>query len=396
MSIKKLLLSSLSRVRMRGNGALLTVIAISVGVSMVTALWAQMDGVAATFSRSLGALGTRDIVLSAQGRNLLTDIDLAKLYEAEGVSNVLSISSASLRISEFDSSVLILGLSPSDLEGFLSHLRILEGGMYPPMPVPLVLLGNRLAYNDSGEVRYRLGEPVLGQVAEKPIRLTVVGILELYGKMPMIDPDLTVFASASYVKEQLGAKGYSLLIVSVADADTVDQVTEYIRSIFESRVSVSSIKQLADTQYRIMAHLQLLSIAFSGIAFTAAGFGAFYILSSPTGNGSSSTVTAGEPHVGIRVFPWTYLLEGGIVASLGTCLGAVLGIVLAYMLPPILRSTWSWMLTGSQFPPGFLMDYRPELGLAGIGVGFTVSMLVGLISSACAARMTYMHRPIEA
>jgi hypothetical protein len=145
-----------------------------------------------------------------------------------------------------------------------------------------------------------------------------------------------------------------------------------------------------------MAHLQLLLIAFSGIAFTAASFGTFYILSSPIENSPPSAETIGEHPVGIGGFSWPYLLEGATVASLGTCLGGVLGIVLAYMLPPMLRSTWSWMLTGSQFPPGFLTDYRPELGFAGIGVGFTVSMLVGLISSAFAARITYMHRLIEA
>lgn len=396
MNSHKLVQYSLNRVRKRGNGAILTVLALALGVGMTTALWAQIDGVTATFSRSLGNVGPNDILVSAQGRNLLTNIDVMKLRQAEGVCNIVPISSLSLRVSKLDSPVLIVGISPSYLGSFLNNIKILQGTAYPPMSLPFVLIGNRVAFNDTGDVRYRLGEPVLAQVGDKPTKLTIVGILDFCGKTKMVDPDNTIFASETFVKEQLGANGYTLVIVSIADSGEVDQAAQYIQYVFTNQATVTSVKELVDTQSRLLMHVQLLSLAFSGLAFTAGGFGVFYILSNFTKNRSIDTTAAEDPTSDFKGFSRTYLVEGAIMASFGTAVGAVIGTVLAFMLPPILKTAWSWMLSSSAFPPGFRLDYKPEIGLFGIGLGFIVSMIAALTSSFCAAKVAYTARRPEA
>ncbi len=65
------------------------------------------------------------------------------------------------KIAGLEDSVTLLCISSSDLRNLLGEIKLIDGSLYMDVPVPQALIGYYIAFDEAGEVRYRVGQPML-------------------------------------------------------------------------------------------------------------------------------------------------------------------------------------------------------------------------------------------
>ena len=264
MRLTDVLVLAWRQLKERKLRTILTVLAVAVGVTTILALSAQVEGVKVSIIESLGRLGPETILVTQRGRMPITDADVARLLSLEGISKVIPILTTSGRISTINENVNLVGIGSTDIGSFLGDIRLLQGNLYPDVPAPQAIVGNSIAFDQAGSSRYSAGQPILIQLGQRQIMLTVVGVLDSYGASLMIQPDRAIFVPIEYTKNLIRSGGYSLLVVKAVNAESVDQIIELLGFVFGDRVSINTIKQITQTVVSVVGQINMLLIAIAG------------------------------------------------------------------------------------------------------------------------------------
>jgi putative ABC transport system permease protein len=305
-----------------------------------------------------------------------------------------------VRVPGIDTPVNLAGLSSVNLNSVLGEIKVAEGSMYIDAPAPQALIGYSVAYTDSGQSRYVVSQPLLVQVQQRSVMLTVTGIMESYGSSPLIQPDSAIFLPIDYLKMMARLSGYNFLVVKANTVEEVDAVTELLNNAFGSRASVTSIKQVSETVTGITNQISILLFGIAGTSFIAAGLGTFNIMMVSVLERVREIgilKSLGMKDEGILAL---YVTQGALVGVLGSLTGLGLGVALAYVLPGFLGSANFGGVRspnlGASRSVNVMTDYSPIITFENVAFAMSISLLVTLISSAYPAWRASQMRPVEA
>ncbi len=407
MKASDILVLSLRQLKERKLRSILTILAIAVGVTSIIALSAQVEGVSQSITGELEKLGPDTVMVTVRGTTLFTDADVIRLKELEGVSEVTPILGTRVSVTGIDDPVSLVGVASSDLVSLLGEVKLLDGSMYFDAPAPQALIGYSVAKDEIGQTRYEVGQPILVQMGQRPIMMTVVGVLDTYGALLTIQPDDAIFIPIDYVKTLSSSGTYTIIMVQAESTEKVDLIVELIGYIFGGRASVTSIKQITGTVISITSQINLLLIGIAGISFIAAGLGTFNIM--------MISVLERVREIGIlkalgmkdKGVLALYLTQGLLAGLFGSLAGLGLGAIVAYAIPIILGGLMAGAgpensigaNDGQSMGAGFRnirLSYTPAISLTYLGIATAMSIAVTLLSSAYPAWKASRLNPVEA
>ena len=379
--------------------------AVAVGVTSIIALSAQVEGVKDQITQSLQKLGPDTVIVMGQGRTqLFTDADVSRLRSLEGVSAVTPVLMTSVKVTGIDDPVNLVAVSSVELVNFLGEVRLLDGDIYYDVPAPQALIGRDVAIDETGETRYKAGQPILVQMGSRPTMMTVAGVLDQYGASMMIQADKSVFTSIEYAKTLLRTGGYTIIIVKAQSAESVDQVAELVRYIFGGSATIMSVKQITEIVVTITSQINLLLLAIAGTSFIAAGLGTFNIM--------MISVLERVREIGVlkalgmkdRGVLILYMSQGLLLGLFGSLAGLGLGSIAAYAIPILLAGGFGAGQASQPSVGGFgasaganiMGSYTPVIGSIYLVVATGLSVAVTLLSSAYPAWKASKMSPVDA
>ena len=405
MRASDILVLSLRQLRERRLRTILTLLAVAVGVTSIIALSAQVEGVKNQITQSLQKLGPDTVIVMGQGRTqLFTDADVSRLRSLEGVSAVTPVLMTSVKVTGIDDPVNLVAVSSVELVNFLGEVRLLDGDIYYDVPAPQALIGRDVAIDETGETRYKAGQPILVQMGSRPTMMTVAGVLDQYGASMMIQADKSVFTSIEYAKTLLRTGGYTIIIVKAQSAESVDQVAELVRYIFGGSATIMSVKQITEIVVTITSQINLLLLAIAGTSFIAAGLGTFNIM--------MISVLERVREIGVlkalgmkdRGVLILYMSQGLLLGLFGSLAGLGLGSIAAYAIPILLAGGFGAGQGSQPSVGGFgasaganiMGSYTPVIGSIYLVVATGLSVAVTLLSSAYPAWKASKMSPVDA
>lgn len=414
MRLSDVLALSLRQLRERRLRSVLTVLAIAVGVTSIIALSAQVEGIKESITQSLQVLGPDTVMVMSgfgAGQRSFTDADVVRVGSLDGVARVTPTKNMRATVVGTEDSVSVVGVSSLDLASLLGGVNLLEGSLYRDVAAPQALLGYDIAVDESGQLTFRVGQPILFQAGQRSITMTVVGILDTYGSSAIVQPDDSVYISREYMRLLEGGGGYSSLLVKARSAEEVDRVTELIGYVFGGNAVVMSVKQITAIVVSITSQVNLLLLAIAGTSFIAAGLGTFNIM--------MISVLERVREIGIlkalgmkdKGVLTLYMTQGLLLGLFGSLAGLGLGAVTAYALPIILSGAFSMGGVSGQtsgIPTGqnggmgamggmgIMSSYTPVIGSTYLGISVGVSLVVALLSSIYPAWKASKMSPVDA
>ena len=408
MKASDILVLSWRQLKERRLRSILTLLAVAVGVTTIITLSAQVEGVQKEITQSLEKLGPNTVVVTLRGgTQLFTDADVIRLKSLEGVSTVTPILIINAKVTGLENSVNLVGVSSLELVNFLGEVRLLDGNLYYDVPAPQALIGYSVAIDEAGQTRYKAGQPILVQIGQRSIMMTVVGVLDTYGASSIIQPENSVFISIEYVKALLRSSGYTVILVKAESIEDIDKITELIGYVFGGRANVTSMKQITETVVSIISQINLLLLGIAGTSFIAAGLGTFNIMMISVLERVREIgilKALGMKDKGVLIL---YITQGLLLGVFGSLTGLGLGSVMAYALPAVLAGGFGSASgqpsgTGSVRPTGMgqasamMASYTPVISSTYLGIAIALSIVVTLLSSAYPAWKASRLSPVEA
>ncbi|MCR6691310.1 MAG: ABC transporter permease [archaeon YNP-LCB-003-016] len=392
MKLKGLLKLALKQLMERRTRTILTILAIAVGVTSIIALSAQVEGVSNEIFKTLEKLGPNTIIVTVRSGGLFTDVDVSNVKGLSGVAKVAPIFITTARVTGINDRITILGASTTDMQTILGSINLIKGEAYYDVPSPQAVIGYNIAVDDTGAYRYDVGQSILVQIGSRNIMMITVGILDSYGTSTIINPDTTIFIPIDYLRLLLRTSGYTAIIVKTNSIDDVDSVMELIRYMFGGRASITSIKQITSTVQAVTSQISLLLVGIAGTSFVAAGLGTFNIM--------TISVLERVREIGIlkaigmkdRGVLALYLSQGLILGILGSGIGIILGVAIAYIIPILLGSGARINVSGQNI----LSTYTPKVTPTYIFMSVMIAVLVAVVSSAYPSWKAAKMNPVEA
>jgi putative ABC transport system permease protein len=393
---------ALRNLRTRSLRSWLTILGIVIGVFLIISLLSLSEGIKATISQQLRALGGEmifimpgdlsDIISMFMGGARLEKADLESIQKTEGVETVLTMSYQALvvRYENEGKTILVSGLSWEEGVEILENFQgwSLKEGRWP---VP-------------GKREIVIGTQIETEVFEKPVktnkeiiiqgrRFKVVGILNSLGSK---QDDTQIYLDLGVYQHLTGEeKGTAkVAMVKVENGFSVDKVAEEIKeNLQETRkrrtgtdvadFSVITSEKMGDIAGNILAVIQFAIIIFAGIAILVGGIGVantmFTAVRERTREIGIMKAVGAKNSAVLSIF----LIESGIIGFSGGFGGTLLGVIFAKIIESY-----------GQVHPVIYFSASISPGLIFFGLFF--SFLVGSLSGFLPAKRAAGLKPVEA
>lgn len=388
--------------RTRSLRSWLTILGIVIGIFLIISLLSLSQGIKATITKQLKALGGEMIFVMPgdisnplslfMGGAKLEKADIEVMEKTEGVDKVLTMSYQSVvtRYEEQGKTVFLAGVSFGAGIEILEKFQgwSLEKGTWPLPGRREVLVGQQVAHD-----MFNKDIKVNSEITIKGRKFKIVGILNSLGSKT---DDSFIYMDAVLYQELTGEKRGTAqqALVKIKEGSDLNKVAERIKeSLQETRkrrtgtdaadFSVITSEKMGDIAGNILAIIQLAIVAFAGIAIVVGGIGIM--------NTMFTSVRERTREIGIMkaigaknsAVLLIFLFEAGIIGFTGGIGGTILGVIFAKTIEFY-----------GQVHPLFYFSASITPGLIIFGVAF--SFLVGCLSGFFPARRAASLRPVEA
>jgi putative ABC transport system permease protein len=400
--VKEYFYIALRNLKTRSLRSWLTIFGIVIGVFLIISLLSLSEGIKATISQQLRALGGEMIfimpgdisnpVMAMLGGSKLEREDIEVIKKVRGVEEVLptSYTSSVMRYKEESKSVVLMAIAWEESRAILEEFQgwSLASGEWPVPGKREVVVGQQVAHEIFNEEVKANSEAVI-----KGKTFKIVGVLNSLGSKT---DDSGVYIDMSIYQSLTGEKKGSaqMLMVKIEEGADLDEVAKDIKeSLLKTRkrrmgtdeadFSVITSDTMGDIAGNILAVIQLAIFAFASIAIIVGGIGIT--------NTMFTSVRERTREIGImkavgaknKAVLSIFLFEAAIIGLIGGLGGTILGVIFARAIEMY-----------GQVHPLFYFRASTTPGLIVFGLVF--SFLVGCLSGFFPARQAAKLKPVEA
>jgi len=380
----------------------LTILGIVIGVFLIVTLLSLSEGLKATITKQLRAMGgdmimimpgdESNIMMSFIGGGKIEKEDMEAIKKTEGVDKVLSMSysGAVMRYKEEAKTVLLTGQPWNEAIDILQRFQgwSLSSGRWPISGKNEVIVGQQVA-SKTFEEKVKVNT----EITIKGRKFEVVGILNSLGsKMD----DSMIYVDMSIYQNLTGEKKGSaqMALVKIEEGASVNKVAENIKENLKdtekrragaaaSNFLVITSEKMSGIAGGILGVIQFVIFIFASIAIVVGGIGIT--------NTMFTSVRERTREIGImkaigaknNTVLLIFLIESGIIGFGGGIGGTALGVLFAKIIEKY-----------GQVHPVFYFSASVTPGL--IIFGLTFSFLVGCLAGFFPAKTAAKLKPVEA
>ena len=346
MKYNDLLWLSLKGISERKLRAALTVLSVAIGVAAIVALVSLVSGASAGISKSLSAIGPTSIYLSASGKHILTDADVAEIENLPNVSVVVPAITfpANITLAGQQLSATMVGISNYSLAQLIGNVSLLSGSVFQNTNLPFGLVGYDIAFPTSTQqtssvtVNNPLYLTTTTNTGSKSVTIIPTGILNTYGTAAFISPDTSIFIPMQAAEAITNKYSYNVIVVKATNTTTVAPLYALLTTMYGNSARVMSVQQIAQTVSSITGSLSLLLAAIAGISLIVAGISILSIMMVSVAERTHEIGILKSIGFSKRDVLMLFLSEALIIGLLGGMIGVAAGVGGSYGLAATLGS----------------------------------------------------------
>ena len=380
----------------------LTILGIVIGVFLIVTLLSLSEGLKATITKQLRAMGgdmimimpgdESNMLMSFIGGTKIEKEDMEAIKKTEGVDKVLSMSysGAVMRYKEEAKTVLLTGQPWKEAIDILQRFQgwSLSSGRWPISGKNEVIIGQQTA-SKTFEEKVKVNT----EITIKGRKFEVVGILNSLGSKT---DDSAVYVDMSIYQNLTGEKKGSAqaALVKIEEGASVNKVAENIKENLQetekrragaaaSNFLVITSEKMSGIAGSVLGVIQFVIVIFASIAIVVGGIGIT--------NTMFTSVRERTREIGImksigaknNTVLLIFLIESGIIGFGGGIGGTALGVLFAKIIEKY-----------GQVHPIFYFSasITPGLIIFGLLFSFLVGGLAGFFPAKTAAKL----KPVEA
>ncbi|KPJ57332.1 hypothetical protein AMJ49_01910 [Parcubacteria bacterium DG_74_2] len=400
--IKEYFKIAVRNIKTRSLRSWLTIFGIVIGVFLIISLLALSEGLKATITQQLRALGGEMIfVMPGDLSNPLSMFfsgaklekkDIEAIQKTRGVDKVLTYSYQSVvgRYRDEGKTLFLAGVSWEEGKEILEKFQgwSLEEGNWPVSGKREVVVGQQTA-------KHIFEEPVKvnDEIILKGRKFEIVGILNSLGNKT---DDSFIYLDTSLYQELTGEKSGTaqMAMVKIEEGSNLNEVAEDVKYNLEKTrkrrtgtditdFSVITSEKMGDIAGNILDVVQIVIFAFASIAIVVGGIGIMNTMFTSVRErtreiGVMKAVGATDSAV-LTIF----LIESGIIGFSGGIGGTILGVIFAKLIENY-----------GQVHPVIYFSASISSGLIIFGLVF--SFLIGCLAGFFPARRAAKLKPVEA
>ncbi|MEM3506612.1 MAG: FtsX-like permease family protein [Candidatus Bathyarchaeia archaeon] len=345
----------------------LTTSGIVIGTALIVALIASTRGLTDSVQSQIEKTGITTItVMPSSPRTPITDDDIAKAKEIEGVKDVVPYFSSrmSIRYGGETVQIVLYGLDHDKLTLLFKGLSIANGTLLDNYDPAGAVIGSAIANPPEASFSpVHVNEIlVLYTMTGKAYNFLVKGVLSPYGYAGFTNIDETVFTTLTAARLLLQTQYYSGLYVIAESPEKVNQVVSSLREYFGDNARIFTSSSLLEN---LMSITNQLTIFLGGIATVSLVVAATGII-----NTMLVSVIERTREIGIlkalgyepKHIMMLFLTEATLTGVIGSIFGTIAGMALSYLLGgslPFLRvggPGGARVLGSPPFSPVFSLD----------------------------------------
>ena len=385
MIVFEILKMSVKTLKSNFMRTLLTILGIVIGVASIIALTAMGEGATETLMTELSSLGSDKFFVSidqGNAKNYLSDIDLSKIAETEGVIAVSPNITGRYDVTGAYATEKKIKIEGKDHVFFDKNDILLEGRGLNQFDVlnktNVVVIGEDLSKNLFGNI-----SSLDKKIKIKGIEFTVVGVTKSFNGASMETGSDVAYVPYTFLTSIFAQGGINSIEVyfdtslELSEVKTDLETTLYF--IFNSAESYN-IFSIEGIMAMLEMMTQTMGALVTGIASIALLVGGIGIM-----NMMLTSVTERTNEIGLKkalgaknkVIMLQFIVEAVIISLIGGLLGILLGYGLANI-------------------GGIVLDFTPIITMSAILQATGFSIAVGLIFGIFPAKKAAKLKPIEA
>lgn len=394
---------ALKNIKERKTRVFLTLLGIAIGIMAIVSLMSLGAGMEAAVTQELSSLSDTIFVtigVDAEGAaptgggldfntmEYLMDRDIGDIQRIQGIKDLSPILSGGGMI-EYNNelnSVSLLGMEPENMKAVfgLDSLGLEKGVFLKQGDQNKCLIGHNIAYE-----YFDSDVPVGARIKINNKLFFVSGIYKEEGMGFSTQTDDSIHLTEHDFEKLTGQRNVSAAIVRVYDVDQVNDIADEIKTVINENhgsddiASVVTMTSILDSIQSVLSIIQTVLLAIAAIALLVASIGIM--------NTMLTSVMERTHEIGVMKAIGAknsdvmsiFLFEGMFISLLGGISGVLIGIIGAQGFS---------LATSQSMGPGI----QPVFTVFSIGLGITVAILVGMISSFYPAWKAAKMSPIEA
>jgi len=382
----------------------LTMIGIFIGIAAVVSLISLGDGMKYAITSQFSSFGTDKLTIQAGGLNAfgppgsgavnkLTTDNVDAINRITGVKLAISRMMRMVKL-EFNEEIsyesatnLPEELDKRNLVLEVLNLDLVEGRHLKPTDKYKVVIGNAIVYKNKFSKAPKLGDNIL--IEDKQFQ--IVGILEASGN-PMLSS--IVIINDEILREILDLDDeVDLIAAQVKNQNEMDKIAEEVNKVMRDERDVDigeedfTVETPAQTLQSVNTILNVVQAVLVGIAAISLFVGGIGIM-----NTMYTSVLERTKEIGImkaiggtnRSVLMLFLVESGIIGTLGGIIGVILGVLLSKSVEIIAGQALGTSLLQARFSPTLII------------FSLLFSFFVGTISGVFPAIQASKLKPVDA
>uniref|UniRef100_A0A7C4NTH9 ABC transporter permease n=2 Tax=Ignisphaera aggregans TaxID=334771 RepID=A0A7C4NTH9_9CREN len=413
MNMFTIVLRNITKRKLR---AILTVLGVAVGIGLMFSLLSisatgtqrslelirRISGVDIVVYNGTRSFLSNVIPRAQQGLRLLQPsvqqyIDMQVLDQIYTIPGVYTLSPvltfrASITLAGNTINVGVYGVDPSSYSE-VSSLEIDEGRFLSGLGVYEIVLGRAIA----DELGIPIGSNVVLEYGNNSITFTFVGIYRAINRFA----ENSVYIPIDIAQNITGLNNkVTQILIKCVDPSQAQNIAHQITTllpgvaVFVPTISVQSATQAINTITYFFTTIGL-------VAITAGVFGVMNTMTMAVAErtreiGIFKAVGASNTFV-LKLF----LLESTILGLIGGGIGVFIGIILSYIIAPMLAQVGTQRFfglpgRGSNQPSIQQIQFNPSITPLGIAISLVLGIIVGVIAGIYPAYRAYRLKPVEA
>lgn len=373
----------------------LTILGIMIGPAVIVAMGSVVGGYSQYILNQVTSLGQNNIMITPSGDYTLTNDDLNYFRSFSYVAQAepYYLTQGIVNRAGKDIQVYIYCTDVEFILNSIGGLQIQKGSFPHQGNVLGALVGNKVAYDDNGNLVYSIGDVLTiktfttvkgGSPQYKNNNVIIEGILSEYGGALFFSPDQTIFLDLDAGQKLLGLKSWSGILVRVSDPSYVKEYVQTIRNIYGDKVTVISFSAIADVVTSITGAVNYINYVASLSAFAVAIAGTTAtMVTSVIERTKEIGVMKAIGYTNRRVV-FMILSESLLMSFISASAGTILGVAGSY----ILGRNAMVIRAGTQ---SFIINAHPiftaNLFVESIGLTILVGVIGGILPSYMAAKI---------